>query len=609
MKKIILFCYCLVLLLSCSKNDEAPIDNPVGGDAYRFQVITIDLPNTTLNENEYHGSMGSIEITLNKNDEHQLLFMVPGSIPLGSQDLIINDLNNLKVSYNIKLPILPDTPDNTIAPMQANIDALTQTLDLTDTNNQNILQASNSFNDLYANASEADKTTIATVYHVNKAIIDDLILNDYSTVTGRYDQNADLLLYKFKLSLLAMGSGVFLAQFGAEGIEKATGILLVIIGFGKAVKFYKDFVVIKINSLNIEFDAVLGINDRNSMFSTNAILNLPDNTATTVAFKTVDRTIISSDNNKTEQGTASFFKSFTKINGFSTTLNPIITWVNNNVPYANFSLLPVQTLATTSPTVSTPVDAGTFQKITFNISDPVASLLNASLTNTGQLQVKVKANGTPTFPVSTFINYNFSDNFSSFSGKIPIKIYADNYPKVTIGNQTWMLKNLDVTTYRNGDPIPQVTDPIQWANLTTGAWCYFNNDPAYGAVYGKMYNWYAVNDPRGLAPLGYHIPTDNEWATLVSFCGGMQEAGTPLKEAGNAHWINCNINYTGATNATGFTGLPGGQRNLGVFQNAGYYGVFWTTTTTYTLDCGGGYINYDNNPNVILGNYVRCLKD
>src|ERR1035437_9378616 len=81
-------------------------------------------------------------------------------------------------------------------------------------------------------------------------------------------------------------------------------------------------------------------------------------------------------------------------------------------------------------------------------------------------------------------------------------------PPVSTCSQIWMLKNLEVTTYRNGDPIPQVTNRGAWDRLSTGAWCYYNNDPAMGAIYGKLYNWYAVNDPRGLAPAGWHIPSD-----------------------------------------------------------------------------------------------------
>ena len=104
---------------------------------------------------------------------------------------------------------------------------------------------------------------------------------------------------------------------------------------------------------------------------------------------------------------------------------------------------------------------------------------------------------------------------------------------VTICNQYWMPKNLDVDHYRNGDPIPQVTDPEVWGTLTTGAWCYYNNDPANGAVYGKLYNWYAVNDPRGLAPAGWHIPTEAEMI-VMSDCLGVGSCRWKIK--GNWHF-------------------------------------------------------------------------
>jgi hypothetical protein len=91
---------------------------------------------------------------------------------------------------------------------------------------------------------------------------------------------------------------------------------------------------------------------------------------------------------------------------------------------------------------------------------------------------------------------------------------------VAIGTQVWTTKNLDVATYRNGDVISQVSDKDAWANLTTGAWCYYENDAKNGVKYGKLYNWYAVNDARGLAPAGWHVPTDYEWEVLSTFLGG-----------------------------------------------------------------------------------------
>jgi uncharacterized protein (TIGR02145 family) len=185
-------------------------------------------------------------------------------------------------------------------------------------------------------------------------------------------------------------------------------------------------------------------------------------------------------------------------------------------------------------------------------------------------------------------------------------------PTIVIGTQQWMEKNLDVMTYRNGDVIPQVTDATEWAGLTTGAWCYYNNDPLNGAIYGKLYNWYAVNDPRGLAPQGWHIPTDAEWTTLCNLLGGSATAGGKMKTTGTTRWTS----NTNATNESGFSGLPGGERNVyGTFVNIGSNGGWWSATLydptlawyRYLLS-NYGYLNR-------LGNFkdhgysVRCLRD
>ena len=118
-------------------------------------------------------------------------------------------------------------------------------------------------------------------------------------------------------------------------------------------------------------------------------------------------------------------------------------------------------------------------------------------------------------------------------------------PGVTIGSQVWTTNNLDVKIYRNGDAIPQVTTSTAWAALTTGAWCWYNNDSATNAAtYGKLYNWYAVNDSRGLAPSGYHIPTDVEWTKLTDYLGGLSVAGGKIRTTSG--WTAPN---TGATNS------------------------------------------------------------
>ena len=135
------------------------------------------------------------------------------------------------------------------------------------------------------------------------------------------------------------------------------------------------------------------------------------------------------------------------------------------------------------------------------------------------------------------------------------------YHTVTIGTQVWMVENLKTTKYRNGDGIQNVTDSIAWWNLTSGAYCIYRNDVNNLATYGRLYNWYAVIDSRKLTPAGWHIPTDAEWTTLTDYLGST--CGDKLKEKGPNHWGGDNT----ATNETGFTALPGGNR-------AGWQGAY-----------------------------------
>ncbi len=184
-------------------------------------------------------------------------------------------------------------------------------------------------------------------------------------------------------------------------------------------------------------------------------------------------------------------------------------------------------------------------------------------------------------------------------------------PIVTIGTQVWTTQNLSVARYRNGDVIPQVTNTTQWGALTTGAWCWYNNDSAtYAATYGRLYNWYAVNDARGLAPQGYHVPSDGEWSVLVTTLGGLSIAGGSMKST--TGWNAPNI---GATNSSGFAGLPGGFRDPTIsFGNIGYVGMWWSSTEvppyplSYALVNDNSRVDRANNLKS-AGFSVRCVRD
>jgi uncharacterized protein (TIGR02145 family) len=206
-----------------------------------------------------------------------------------------------------------------------------------------------------------------------------------------------------------------------------------------------------------------------------------------------------------------------------------------------------------------------------------------------------------------------------------ISLSQEQLVSLTIGNQIWSNANLDVTTYRDGTPIPQVTDPTAWANLTTGAWCYYSNTSVNGTTYGKLYNWYAVagihdaaslNDPllrKQLAPQGWHIPTDSEWTTLTDFLGGETIAGGKMKSTGITLWQTPN---TSATNLSGFNGFPGGVRQFtGAFGYINVNGYWWSLTETNTTDAWNRNLNY--NSQIAFRNYVskkegfsvRCVRD
>jgi uncharacterized protein (TIGR02145 family) len=232
---------------------------------------------------------------------------------------------------------------------------------------------------------------------------------------------------------------------------------------------------------------------------------------------------------------------------------------------------------------------------------------------------------------------------------ITLLIAQINYAQtVTIGTQVWMTKNLDVSVFRNGDPIPQAKTDAEWEAAGKNkqpAWSYYDNDPANGTKYGKLYNWYAVNDSRGLAPAGYHIPSDEEWGQLTDFLGS--EEGKKMKSTsgwasygGTKTCPNCadwNDEYRkkvpchtcrdtrvvsapkepgNGTNASGFSGLPGGYRsNYGPFFNIGKYGYWWSSSE-YDSNYAWNRLLYYTNGDVYRYNFnkenglsVRCLRD
>ncbi len=182
---------------------------------------------------------------------------------------------------------------------------------------------------------------------------------------------------------------------------------------------------------------------------------------------------------------------------------------------------------------------------------------------------------------------------------------SSTYKSVVIGTQEWMVKNLDVTTFRNGDPITEVTKDLDWKKAGDSkqpAWCYYNNSAGNNDVYGKMYNWWAVSDPRGLAPAGWRIPTDEDYKKLIEFY-------LKDKKVAYAALVNGGI--------SGFNAMMGGWRGsmIGDFKD------FFTYTAIYSASDikgkWGSYFEFNAEFGGVdlrsggkgMGGYVRCIKE
>ena len=180
--------------------------------------------------------------------------------------------------------------------------------------------------------------------------------------------------------------------------------------------------------------------------------------------------------------------------------------------------------------------------------------------------------------------------------------------EIQIGTQIWMSENLDVSHYRNGDPIPHIMDAEIWGNLTNGAYCHYNNDSSNNVKFGKLYNANAVLDDRGLAPEGWHIPTNEEWDILENHIG-KQQAGLHLKSL-----IGWDKNGNG-NDLFGFNAYPAGARDSwGDFYNLGFDTYWWSSTTSLT-GIFYRYLSHDINflqqwnDDGSSGFSIRCIKD
>jgi uncharacterized protein (TIGR02145 family) len=294
-----------------------------------------------------------------------------------------------------------------------------------------------------------------------------------------------------------------------------------------------------------------------------------------------------------------------------TKMDPVITWVNP----ADISFGTLLSVTQLNATADLPG--------TFIYTPPAGTKLNVGANQ------DLKVDFTPTDATT----YNTASKMVIINVTAPITVTdidGNLYNTVTIGTQTWMVENLKTTKYCNGDPIPNITDASEWGNLSIGTCCDYDNTLSNCSIYGKLYNWYAVDDSRNIAPTGWHVPSEEEWTTLKNYMTANLGASSSVAKAlaSNIYWARYAVNG-GSTpdpgavsndltknNGTGFTALPGGYINYyGQFYEINR-GGYWWSSTAYNADTAycqlmswDGNIISSNNESKVDGFSVRLVRD
>jgi uncharacterized protein (TIGR02145 family) len=192
-------------------------------------------------------------------------------------------------------------------------------------------------------------------------------------------------------------------------------------------------------------------------------------------------------------------------------------------------------------------------------------------------------------------------------------IDGNQYRTIKLGVQWWMAENLKTSRFNNGNIIPEIQNGVEWFNNESAAWCHYDNDAQYDAVYGKLYNFYAVKDSRNICPAGWHVPSHTEWEVLERFLGKSTRMGGDLKQQGTTHWYQPNV---GATDKYGFGALPGGRRYVAAaFTGMRFEGHWWTSTEAMDNTALTRALGFDSERlegdamKLGFGYSVRCVRD
>ena len=447
-----LFLLIALSLLSCSKEDDSSSPNENGGTIYRYQIVTIDMPNEEINQNEYNATLGNLPVVVIKKDDHQLVFGVPEEIAIGNAELVIPGLNNKKVKYSIVEPQLELTPDETIEDLftlgTTYFNGILQPNTI-DNEAQSVFEQ---FQSYYENLSPTEKETVALYYQVNKQVIDNVLLFNGDTISGRFTSGDVVVITKFCLAAAATVGGGIAVRYGDISL-KLLGVVIAKIGHSKAIDYHDELQARGIKVVYLSANGILGENNRSAQSNEVTLVN---NIETTMSFQLIEQPLTQNDSNNSNKDISRFFSGQSLYNNFIQNVNSAIQWINN---FSIFSIptIGLATLSSNPPVINSDVTTAAMQDISFTVNHPNLELVTASLQSDGQLKLKVKFIGNPaTTPILSTLNYIYDDGLSSFSGSFPIHVQEE--VNLLIGN--WILIGVSRGTDTSYTPVGQSSEPF-----------------------------------------------------------------------------------------------------------------------------------------------------
>lgn len=450
LKNWILVVSILTLIFSCTK-DEETIDEAIVVNAKRLELVTLDLSNSgDLNE-EYNGTLGSENVKLYKTDTGKLSFIIPDNQNLGSNELKIENFSR-QITINVSEIILTDTPENIIQPLLNNFETFSQTLTDISVENTNIHNSINAANTIFQNSSTVEKEKAAKFYLINKSLIDEIILDDYSNISGKTNS---IIYYdkKFYKAVLVMGVSSAICVLSVQAFQTSPNVLgaVAVISGITALVSAKKAKQLGIQTMednlmiydHPEIDGTDGVNYRN----TNLVVTLTNDTDNTVPFSFKTRKITSNDSNSTKERTKNFFLSYNKFNVLINKLNQPIIYINTNYPSLSIPQFPLLAIATSSPVISVGVTASTFSKVSFSISNPNIQLVSSTFLQDGEMKIKAKIINSNLTSINGSLIYNYEDEFRKFSGTIPITVTGQNSIVGTWKQTGHIICGVDIFTF------------------------------------------------------------------------------------------------------------------------------------------------------------------